>query len=363
MRIPTTRALAATLVAGGAVAVLLPAASANAMNPCDSYDPPDTCWSEPPATTAPAPAAPTNLSLASVLQSSVTLQWTDNSTTETAWRVKRDMVVGNTSTTTYFQPDSTSGAGTGTATWTDTSVTPGASVYYRVSAVNGSPSYDIPGYSAAVGPAGGRTKPAPANPVVSPTYGAWDESSTAIWIHGTAVDWDTTAPIQVLVWHDGAAEPTTTANAYASGFNQQNPGYGDNHGYSLWMTKKAAKGVHRICVQAVNVGGGTAPAPSCRSYTVYGPPSAATNVTATVGASTVTVRFRDNADDETGWFLQRSTDGQASWYAVGNQQPAIAGTGGTGTATDYSTPAAGTCYRILTVNTYGQTASAPACTP
>jgi hypothetical protein len=71
--------------------------------------------------------------------------------------------------------------------------------------------------------------------------------------------------------------------------------------------------------------------------------------------------FTDNATDETGYVLQRSTDAQASWLSVGSQYPAISGSGSRGSATDYSTPPAGTCYRILMVNSYGNTPSAAVC--
>jgi hypothetical protein len=352
--------LGAALAAGIGSAILLPVAPASAMSPCMSNYPPDWCYG---GTTAPVPAAPTNLALVSVLQTSVTLQWTDNSTNETAWRVQRTTVVGNTSTTQYLQPSSTSTTTTGTVSWTDTTASPSSYVTYRVAAVDANPRYDEDSYSGSTGPVNGSTKPQPASPILGLTYSPYDDGSTYFGIHGTAVDWDTTGPIQVLVSHDGALLPALTANTYSSGFNQQNPGYGDYHGFATWVTKKTTKGQHQVCVEPVNVGGGTTPGWTCRSYKVYGPPSAATNVTATVGATAVTVKFKDNADDETGWFLQRSTDNQASWYAVGGEQPAISGVGGTGTAVDYSTPAAGTCYRILMVNGYGQTPSAAACTP
>jgi hypothetical protein len=363
MRTPKLRTLTLALAAGVVSAILLPAGAANAISPCMADPPPDWCFQDPPPTTAPTPTAPTNLALTSVLQTSVTLQWTDNSTNETHWRVRRDMVVGNTSTTTYFQPASATTASTGTTSWTDTTASPSAYVYYWVQAVNADPSYDVPSYSSQIGPMSGTTKPQPANAYAGIVTGPYDESSTQLWLHGTAYDWDTTGPIQVLVWHDGVAQPTLTANAYSSGFNAANPGYGDYHGFSTTIAKSPVKGTHQVCVQPVNVGGGTASGQSCRTYTVYGPPSAATNVTVTVGTTSVTVKFKDNANDETNWYLQRSTDGQVSWYQVGSAYAPIAGTGGTGTAIDYSTPASGTCYRILMVNSYGATPSVAACTP
>src|SRR4029078_8962697 len=103
-------------------------------------------------------------------------------------------------------------------------------------------------------------------------------------------------PVQVLVWQDGASLPTLTANAYPSGFNATNPGYGDHHRFSAYLTKSTVKGPHQVCVQPVNVGGGTASAQACRTYQVYGPPSAASSVAVSVGSTSVTVTFKDNAN-------------------------------------------------------------------
>src|SRR6185503_12567926 len=64
------------------------AAPALAMNPCDSDNPPDYCYDQPPPP-PPAPLAPTNLVAPSILQTSVTLQWSDNATTETSYRIQR----------------------------------------------------------------------------------------------------------------------------------------------------------------------------------------------------------------------------------------------------------------------------------
>jgi hypothetical protein len=116
-----------------------------------------------------------------------------------------------------------------------------------------------------------------------------------------------------------------------------------------------------VCVRATNVGGGSDFDLYCGSYSVAGPPSAATALTLTNTGTSMVIGFTDNANDETGYVLQRSTDAQASWLSVGSQYPAISGTGSRGSATDYSTPPAGTCYRILMVNSSGNTPSAAIC--
>jgi hypothetical protein len=44
------------------------------------------------------------------------------------------------------------------------------------------------------------------------------------------------------------------------------PGYGDAHGFAVAVD--AGKGTHRVCVEAVNVGGGTTSTLSCQSLVV-----------------------------------------------------------------------------------------------
>ena len=115
------------------------------------------------------------------------------------------------------------------------------------------------------------------------TYTAATTSYFSTWpMSGWAIDWDTTAPLQVNLLTDGVLTQSQTANQAVSGLNASYPGYGDNHGYSFSPIKPTNKGTHSLCVVAVNVAGGNDLQLGCRSYTIYGPPSAATNVTAVV---------------------------------------------------------------------------------
>ena len=337
--------LAATAIAVSA-SVLANAAPALAMNPCDSDNPPDYCYTYDPA--PPAPAAPTNLNAPSVLQSWVTLQWTDNASNETDFIIRR--VLSGVSTYLSAPANATS--------FTDYSAPTGRYLEYYVSAEN-----CVNGVCSSSGEqrVAVQTHEAPANPTgrlsSSSTLGTWGYYSISGW----AIDWDTTAPLQVSLTLDGAVVQTKTADGVYSGLNASYPGYGDTHGYSFYTSKSTIKGTHTLCVRATNVGGGSDADVWCGSYIVYGPPSAASNLALTNTGTSMVVKFTDNANDETGYYLQRSTDAQASWLSVGSQYSALPGTGSRGTATDFSTPPAGTCYRILMVNSYGNTPSPAVC--
>jgi hypothetical protein len=328
---------------GVLAATMATAAPALAMNPCDSDNPPDYCFEMPPPA-PPAPAAPTGLAATSILQTSVTLQWTDVATTETSYVVQRTMN-GVTSTLPELAANSTG--------FTDNGAQAARYIDYYVSAkrcnLDGGCSTSAAAHVAV------QTHQQPANPTGGLTS-SYLYGSTYYWT-GWTIDWDTTAPLQVAVTSDGVVQQTYTASNAAT-INVEHTGYGDNHGYSVTATKSSVKGNHTLCLVGYNVGGGADTNLVCVPYTTPGPPSAATNLKLTNTGTSIVITFTDNANDETGFWLQRSTDNGASWLSVGSQYAPVSGSGGTGTATDYSSPAPGTQYRILMINASGNTPSA-----
>lgn len=336
-------AVTAAAAFGVLTATMVGAAPALAMNPCDSDNPPDYCYDQPPPP-PPAPLAPANLVATSILQTSVSLQWTDRATTETSYVIQRVV---------YGQPTVVMTAAANSTTFPDTGAPAGRYIDYYVFAqrcdLDGNCSNSASAHIAV------STHPQPANP----TWGAFTSylyGSTYYW-SGWTIDWDTTAPLQVAVTSDGVVQRTYTA-ANAATIAVEHTGYGDNHGFSVTATKSTVKGNHTLCLVAYNVGGGSNVNLVCQPYTVPGPPSAATNLRLTNTGTSIVITFTDNANDETGFWLQRSTDGGASWLSVGGQYAPVSGSGGTGTATDYSSPAPGTQYRILMINASGNIPSA-----
>jgi hypothetical protein len=339
-------ALTAAATLTGLTSLLATAAPAAAMNPCQSYDPPAYCFEEPPPPPPPAPTAPAALTATSILQTSVTLQWADQSTTETGFTIRR--VTGGI--TSYFTRPANA------TSFPDTAAPAGSYIEYYVWAERCD---EVACSASAAVRVAVRTHAQPANPTgvqsTNTVTGTWASYSITGW----AIDYDTINPIQVALVVDGAIVETKTADAANSTGNNANPGYGAYHGYTFTGVKSTAVGTtHTVCVRATNVGGGVDTNLSCSSYTIYGPP---TNLTLTNTGTSMVIGYTDNAKDETGYVLQRSTDAQASWLSVGSQYPPISGVGSRGTATDYSSPPAGTCYRILMIKSSGNTPSAPVC--
>jgi hypothetical protein len=337
--VAATFTLLATILAGATPAL--------AMNPCLGDNPPETCDVTGPLPAA--PLAPTSLVATSILQTSVALQWTDAANNETGYTVYR--VDGSSGASVTFNLPANS------ASYLDTAATPSHYYDYYVSAqrcnLNGCSSSSAQRVGAQL-----HQQPA------TPTGGLSSSSSLGQWgyysISGWTIDFDTTAPIQVSLVLDGAVSSTITANGNYAGLNSTYPGYGDNHGYGFYTVKSTVKGTHSVCVKAINVAGGNDLNLVCSSYQVFGKPSAATNLSLSNTGTSMVVAFTDNANDETGYTLQRSTDAQASWLAVAQYAP-VSGSGGRASAVDYSTPPAGTCYRILMTNSYGNTPSSPVC--
>ncbi|NHC44977.1 hypothetical protein [Motilibacter aurantiacus] len=88
-------------------------------------------------------------------------------------------------------------------------------------------------------------------------------------------------------------------------------------------------------------------------------PTAPTVIGSTVSSSGVTIRFVDNADNETGFRLQKSTNYGATWADVeGSEIAALEGTGGYGFARAART-GFGTQLRVVAFNDTGVGAGAP----
>jgi fibronectin type 3 domain-containing protein len=129
---------------------------------------------EPTVTTPTPPAAPTALTASAVPGMQINLQWTDNSTNETGFKVERKA----TSAGTYIQIATTAA---GATSYPDTGLQVGTTYYYRVRAYrNGS------GNSAYTNEAGATAlaNPAPAISSVSPNKGVLT-GATSVTITGT----------------------------------------------------------------------------------------------------------------------------------------------------------------------------------
>jgi hypothetical protein len=104
-------------------------------------------------------------------------------------------------------------------------------------------------------------------------FGSFDGVSAGsgnVRLTGWAIDPDTTLPIKVHAYVDGAYKGEFTANASRPDVGSAYPGFGNNHGFDF--TIPISGGQHQICVFAINAGAGTVnPMIGCRTIDVGTP--------------------------------------------------------------------------------------------
>lgn len=128
--------------------------------------------------------------------------------------------------------------------------------------------------------------------VTSP-FGALDSLTTTkstVRVTGWAIDPDTTSPIPVHAYVDGAFAGVFTANLSRPDVGAAFPAFGNNHGYDL--TIPVSGGNHVISVYAINSAGPSAPNPllGTRAFTIVANPWGNLEVVAPVVPGGIRVR-------------------------------------------------------------------------
>jgi hypothetical protein len=94
-------------------------------------------------------------------------------------------------------------------------------------------------------------------------------SNRTVSVTGWTLDRDTMAPITIAVRVDAAPVGTSSASILRADIARAFPVYGGNHGFRFTPSRLLTMGTHNVCVQAINVGAGTAdPFLGCRTLTV-----------------------------------------------------------------------------------------------
>jgi hypothetical protein len=109
-----------------------------------------------------------------------------------------------------------------------------------------------------------------AAPTGSP-FGVIDSLTSSagnLTVTGWMLDPDTASAILVNVRIDGTVTSQFAASGTKAGLGAAFPGYGDGHGYSYTTVAPATAGNHQVCVQGVNVGGGSNGAWVCQTIVV-----------------------------------------------------------------------------------------------
>ncbi|MEX0784233.1 MAG: fibronectin type III domain-containing protein [Dehalococcoidia bacterium] len=266
--------------------------------------------------TLPPPAAPTDVVAMPLSNSSIRLDWTDNATTETGYRVERSLDGSVWSPASFLAANVT--------TWTNTNLTPGTAYYYRVRAVEGT----IYGDWSSV--ASGTTLPPPAAPS--------DLMATVL----------STASIR-LNWVDNSSNE--------QGFKVER----SNNGGTSWV-HIATLGVNVTTWTNVSLLPGTTYQYRVRAYegsghgaysnvataTTWPPPADPSDLSAVMlTATTIKLTWTDNSNNEAGFRIERSTNGGASWLPWVNVSANV-------TTANHTSSAPGTTY-MFRVRSYQST--------
>ncbi|MDT5233699.1 MAG: hypothetical protein QOI39_4199, partial [Mycobacterium sp.] len=97
---------------------------------------------------------------------------------------------------------------------------------------------------------------------------AWPATG-AVQVGGWALDADTTDPITVHIYVDGAFRAAIPAAGNRPDVGAAFPGMGDAHGFGAFVTGFYG-GVHTVCAYAINAGGGVNPQLGCAKVTLGG---------------------------------------------------------------------------------------------
>ena len=275
------------------------------------------------ATFLDAPAAPSGLTITSLLTDRVSLSWTDNSNNETGFKIQR-----KTGATGTYADIKTTASNVTSYTDNDTALRDGTLYYYRVCATNAT------GDSAFSNEASGTT------PLAKPT------SATATAMSSSQID---------LTWIDNSASETgykierkrTATGTYAQidqvGANVQS--YHDTNGLD-----PNTRYYYRV--RATNGTIDSAYSNTASATTFLDAPAAPSGLTITsLLSNRVSLSWSDNSDNETGFKIQRKT-GAAGTYAD------IVTTGANVTAYNDNTVTDGTLYyyRVCATNATGDSA-------
>lgn len=276
------------------------------------------------ATTYPlAPSAPSALAATAASQTQINLTWTDNANNETGFTLERS-ADGSTGWASVATPaaDATSASNTG--------LTANTTYYYRIKASNtgGSSSYSsnasattLPNVPTAPGTL---VATASSNSQIDLTWADNSNNETGFILERSA---------------DGSTGWTSVATPAANATSASNTSLTSNTAY-----------YYRI--RATNTGGDSTNSATANTTTLPDAPSAPSGFAASAGSSsTINLTWTDNANNETGFVIERSANGTTGWASVLTPTANAINDSNTGlsASTTYY-------YRIKAVNTGGSSA-------
>jgi fibronectin type 3 domain-containing protein len=271
----------------------------------------------PPTTEIQLPSAPVSVSAISVSSTQINLEWTDVAA-ETGYRIEH-----SPNGETEWEPLGSTGQDV--TTYSDVELSPSTTYFYRVFAFNDR------GDSSSSGVASATTVTDP--PSAPDTLIATAASSTQI----------------DLEWSDVATEEGYRIERSLDGETEWGPIGAMGPDETTFSDVEGSPGTtYYYRVFAVN-GGGESPSSGVASATtVTDPPSPPDDVTATAVSSTqIDLEWAD-VENETGYRIERSSDGETEWTAIGTTDRDI-----TVFSNGELTPGTNYVYRVFATNAGG----------
>jgi titin len=228
------------------------------------------------ATTGSAAAAPSNLNATAVSSSRIDLTWTDNSTNEGGFKMERSTDGVSFAQIAILTPNTTSYSSTG--------LNASTTYHFRVRAYEGTNNSAYSNVGTAT------TQPSPAAP----------SNLTATAVSSSRIN---------LAWTDNATnEAGFKLERSTDGVNFTLAAYLSANATSFYVTNLNASTTYYFRLRAYD-GNNHSAYSNTASATTQPPPAAPSNLTATPSAGRITLNWTDNATNEGGFKLERSTDG------------------------------------------------------
>ncbi len=228
------------------------------------------------ATTDGGPAAPTNLVAVAISSSRINLTWTDNATNEGGFKVERSTDGVNFSQIAVLVPN--------TIAYASSNLNASTTYHFRIRAYEGT------NYSAFSNIASATTQPTPAAP----------SNLVAVAASSTRIN---------LTWTDNATnEAGFKIERSADGVNFTLVGFSSANATSYAATNLNASTTYHFRLRAYD-GNNHSAYSNTASATTQPAPAAPSNLTATPSTGKITLTWTDNATNEAGFKLERSSDG------------------------------------------------------
>ncbi len=235
--------------------------------------------------TLPPPAAPTGATATPLSNASIRVDWTDAATTESGFRVERSL-----DGVTWAQ---VAQLAANASTWTNNFLVAGTTYHYRVRAYEGAVNGPYSNEATA------STFPPPATPTgvtataLSTTSIRVDWADNSSSEQGFKIERSTDGGATWMQWGSAVANATTWTNNFLVA--------GATYHYRVRAWEGSANGEYSEVASA----------------TTFPPPAAPSDLAAVLlTATTIQLTWTDNASNETGFRVERSTNGGASWLPV-----------------------------------------------